>query len=271
MTRHSLIAGALLAGLLTPALTFAQSASVGATAAVDAAGTHASVDAAASAKLDDAKSRADKEIDRRIAALNDMNTRVGAMQQVTAAFKQGLAANVSTQIQQLTALKAKIDADADVSTLKTDVRSIADNYRIFMLVMPQSRIAAAADREVTLITMLNQLGAKLQTRLAASASSGANTSQLMATLKDMSDKLSDAGTQAQAAVSVSATLTPDNGDKTKMAQNTAALKTARADIQAAQKDLVTARQDAQTIITALKTLDVQATTTTQVQTQTQTQ
>jgi hypothetical protein len=254
-----LTAAALCGALLLPVLASAQvgAAAHAATPATTAAGA-ATIDAPATAKLDAkataAKAKGDQEIDRRIQALNDLNTRVDNMQRVTATFKQNLSGNIQTQITGLTQLKAKIDADTDLATLKTDIQSVTQSYRIFALVLPMSRIAAQADREVTIITMMNQLGAKLQARISAAQQAGGNTSALLATLTDLSNKLADASTQAQAGVSVSAALTPDNGDKTKMAQNAAALKTARADLEVSQKDLIAARKDVQTIIAGLAKL-----------------
>ncbi len=209
--------------------------------------------------------KADKEIARRIAALNDANTRVQAMQQVTPAFKQNLATTIQAQVAALGTLQAKIDADTDLATLKTDIQSITSSYRIFALVLPQVRIAAMADREVALATMLNTLGIKLQARIASAQSAGQDTTALSAALADMSSKLSNASSQAQAAVSATASLPPDNGDKTVMASNNAAIKTARTNLISAQKDLQAARKDVDVILKGLKTAKPAATSTTSIQ------
>jgi hypothetical protein len=272
-----MIAVLLGASVLVPAFAYALDVPVSATGVVNtsaqantpAGSVNASAGASIDAKTAAAKAKADQEIDRRIASLNDLNTRIGNLARVTASFKQSLNTNVQNQITGLTQLKAKIDADTDADTLKTDLQSVNQSYRIYALVLPMTRLAAAADREVTIITMMNQLGAKLQARISAAQSSGANTSALMAALTDLSNKLADASTQSQAAVSVTASLTPDNGDKTKMEQNLQALKTGRSDVQAAQKDLVAARKDIDTIVKGLGKLPqggASASSTTQVQT-----
>ena len=248
--RLALVLGGVL---LVPTLALAVEANVGVNTTAQVT-TPAAVQVKVDAKMQAAKDKATKEIDRRIKALNDLNIRVEAMQRVTESFKQTLSTNVQNQVSGLNQLKAKIDADTELEVLKTDIKTITDSYRVYMLVMPQARIAAAADREVTLITMMNQLGAKLQARISASQSAGADVSKLLAALTDMSAKLSNASTQAQAAVSVSAGLAPDEGEKTKMAANAAALKSARTSIQAAHTDLVAARKDADQIIKGLKAL-----------------
>jgi len=251
---------ALVLGLITPVLVFAQTPSVGATvnadASVNAAGASASVTAGAKLTAAESKlqTRGDAEIDRRTAALIDLNTRVQAMQKVTDAFKQNLSANIQTQLTSVAALKVKIDADTDPTTLKADLKSITDSYRIFALVLPQGSIAAAADRSVTLVSMMSTLGAKLQARVQAAGQAGNNVTALTAALTDMASKLQDAQTQAEAAVTASAALAPDGGDATKMASNNAALKTARADIKTATTDLTAARKDVTTIMAGLKSM-----------------
>ena len=248
------LAGAMLAPLLASAqVTMPAPTDAAAPTAVTSAAPAAPA-AVATPKMQAAIKKADAEIDRRVASLNDLLTRINAMQRVTANFKQTLTTNVNNQVAGLTQLKTKIDADTDAATLKADIKTITDSYRVYMLVMPQARIAASADREVTILTMMNQLGAKLQARISAAQSAGANVSTILASLTDMSNKLADASTQSQASVSVSANLSPDGGDATKQAQNTTALKTAHADLQAAQKDLVAARKDIDTIVKGLKSL-----------------
>ena len=68
----------------------------------------------------------------------------------------------------------------------------------------------------------------------------------------MATQIADANTQAQAAVNKVVALIPDQGDKTKQAENNAALKKARLNIQIAKKDLAAARKDADTVLKALK-------------------
>lgn len=253
---------ALVLGLITPALAFAQNAAVSAT--TNAAGASASIKLTATdTKL---QARGSAEIDRRIAALASLNARAQAMQKVTPAFKDSLSTALQNQSTALIALKAKINADTDTATLKTDLASVTDSYRIFALVLPQARIAAAADREVTLVSMMSTLGSKLQARIQAAGQGGATVTALTTALTDMATKLQDAQTQATNAVTISAALTADNGDKTIMASNTATLKTARGNIKTSQSDLVAARKDVDTIIKGLKAVEVSASASTTVQT-----
>lgn len=241
-TFYKTLAALLALGVLVPSLAFAQGATVGVSATV----------------MTTAKNRANQEIDRRVSALNDLSARINAMQLVTDSFKASLSSNVQNEITAFTTLKTKIAADTDEATLKTDVKTIIDSYRIYILVLPQSRIAAAADRAVTIATMMSTLGAKLQARLQQGQQNGNDVTALAQALADLSVKINDAQTQAQAAVSATATLQPDNGDKTIIASNAAALKTGRADITAAQKDLAAARKDIETIVKGMKSFKAAA-------------
>lgn len=239
---------------LAPVYAMAETAGVGVSAHATASTPAATVTMSASA-MAAAKSRGDKELDRRVQALTDANIRVQAMQKVTPTFKDNLSTALQTQIAAFNALKAKIDADTDAATLKADVQSITQSYRVYALVLPQVHIAAAADRAVTISTMMQTLGTKLAARIQAAGKAGADVAALTATLNDLGNKITDASTQAQAAVSVSATLAPDNGDKTVMASNTAALKTARTNLATANTDLKAARKDIDTIIKGLKKVE----------------
>lgn len=250
---------ALALGLITlvPVYALAQGAVVNtaATASTSGISVNASATAAANAKLGTAeikaKSKGDQEIDRRTASLTDLNTRIQAMQKVTDAFKQGISASINNEITTLASLKAKIDADADVPTLKLDIKSITGSYRVYALVLPQGRIAAAADREVVLVSMMSTLGSKLQARVQSAQQGGADVTALTASLTDMAAKLQDAQTKAEAAVTASASLTPDSGDATKMKANDSALAQARADLKASATDLAAARKDVATIAKGL--------------------
>ena len=253
---------------LAPALVAAQTGTVGATVNTSATVSVPPVRANASTTVQmsatamtQAKARADKELTRRTDALVALNARVQAMQKVTVTFKQNLATSIDTQISAFQALNAKIAADTDATTLKAAIQSITESYRVFALVFPQIRIAAAADREVAISAMMVTLGNKLAARIQAVGTAGADVKALGDALTDMSNQISIANTKAQAAVEVSASLSPDNGDKDVMAKNKAALAEARADLNASHTALVAARKDVDTVVKGLKKAEASVQTT----------
>lgn len=200
------------------------------------------------------QARGAKEIDSRVTNLGSLISRLQQMRNLSDAQKSSIVATIQNLISNLNTLKTQINSDTSTTSLKNDDQAITQNYRVYALVMPQLNIVAAADRIITIDNMMSIVGSKLQSRL-TQESNISNISALQAALSDMSAKLADAKSQAQAAVSEVTPLVPDQGDKTKMAANTATLKNARTKIQAAQKDLTAARKDASTIIAALVKAD----------------
>lgn len=256
-----------LVAAFSPALTpTAEAVTAGVNATVAAPG--ATPSAAQSIALMRGKDRAHQEIDRRVMGLNALIGRVQAMLNLSATDKAAIAATLTAQVNALNALKAEVDADADAEALKADVKTVTDSYRIYALVMPQGAIIAAADRIVTVGAKLNLIAAKFETRIAAAAAAGNDTAAVRALFDEYKAKIADASLQAQAAVNAIVVLTPDEGDAAKKAANLKALKDARAQIVLAQKDLQTARQNANKILVALKGMKLSATATTTTQTST---
>ncbi|MDE1940526.1 MAG: hypothetical protein KGI66_00195 [Patescibacteria group bacterium] len=192
----------------------------------------------------------DKEIDVRVQSLNKLIARIQGLRNISDAQKSSIENTLQSIVTNLQTLKTQVDAATSTADLRSDDKAVIDNYRVYALVMPQLNIIAASDRIVTISQMLGSVSQKLQSRL-SSASGISNLSALQSDLSDIAAKAADAASQAQAAVSEVSALVPDQGDKTKMASNTAALKDARSKIRAAQQDLVAARKDAEAIIQAL--------------------
>ncbi len=260
------------APLLVPVFAIAQLNSADINANVNAnaevrtnAGAGATLSATTTARMEKARTRAAQEIERRIEALTKINVRIGGVTKISDQFKANLNTNIQNQITALTALKVKIDGDTDLNTLKTDVQSITKSYRIFALIMPQTHIAAMADRTATAINIMIGIGNKLQARLTEMQNAGADVSALIATLSDMGAKISDAQAKAQAAVDVTATLVPDDGDKDKMAANKAALTEGRDNLKEAHQDLVDARKYITTILKGIRELSASSSATVETQ------
>ena len=260
------------APLLVPVFAMAQLNSADINANVNAnaevrtnAGVGATLSATTTARMEKARTRAAQEIERRIEALTKINVRIGGVTKISDQFKANLNTNIQNQITALTALKVKIEGDTDLNTLKTDVQSITKLYRIFALIMPQTHIAAMADRTATAINIMIGIGNKLQTRLTEMQNAGADVSAIIATLSDMGAKISDAQAKAQTAVDVTATLVPDNGDKDKMAANKAALTEGRDNLKEAHQDLVNARKYITTILKGIRELSASSSATVETQ------
>lgn len=196
------------------------------------------------------KAKAGKEIDRRITTLNNLLAKLGVAKKLSDSDKTTLTNSVQADVNNLTSLKAKIDADSDLSTLRIDVQAIVKDYRVYALLVPQVALIVASDRVDTAIETLNTVYAKLNTRIQTDVSQGKDAATLQASLTDMQEKIKDAQKQAQAVHDSILPLTPDGypGNKT-------ILQTGRADLKLAVTDLKAARDDAKSIIKALKDLE----------------
>lgn len=188
------------------------------------------------------KTRADNEITRRVNALTKLMTRITDVKRLTADQKTNLTSQIQDQINSLNTLKAKIDADSDIATLRTDVQSIVKSYRIFALFIPKTYIIAHADRLLDVTDVLTGIQGKLQTRIDSLKSAGNDTTAMQNLITDMTAKLADAKTQATNAISAVLPLTPDG-----YPANKATLQSARTMLVAARQDLAAAHKDEQQI------------------------
>jgi len=198
--------------------------------------------------------KANSDIAARITALNNLNTRVQAMVHVSDTEKASISSDVQTNISGLQALQSKIDADTDVTTALSDAKQIFGTFRIYALVMPQGYILAAADRVMTITSLMSNMGTQIQSRINADQAAGKDVSALTSVLNDMNAKISDANSQSSSAQSGVSDLKPDQGNATVAASNKAALVAARGNIKTATQDLQAARKDITTLLKDLKSL-----------------
>lgn len=253
MTQHTLV----LVTVITVAF-FVSAGFVGAeTATVSPATTSAAVRRdTVKAEITDQrvtalKEKADKEIERRITALNELIKKIAALKKLPASDKATFTTQIQAEITNLTNLKTKIDADTDIITLRADVKSIVSTYRIFALFLPKIHILVAADMMSETIDRLSQIATKLQVRIQEAKSTGANVIALEAALADMQAKLTDAQKQFDSIETNITSLTPDGypGNKSTLVNARGLLKTGRL-------NLIAAQQDAQVIIKGLRVLKV---------------
>jgi len=196
------------------------------------------------------KAKGDKEIDSRVSDLNALVARIAGIKNVPDAQKATISSTIEGIATAMSNLKQEIDTTSSSTVLKTDLETVTSSYRIYALVMPQVNIILAADKSATVVNMLSVISAKLTSRL-NSATSIANQSSLQKTLEDLNAKIISANTLSNDAYQTVIVLAPDQGDKTKMASNTAALKLAKTKIKSAQSSISSARKDVDVLVKAI--------------------
>lgn len=181
------------------------------------------------------QTKATKEIERRIVSLSRLVSKVNDLKRVTSDQKAALTSQIQTEITNLTNLKAKIQADTDLTTLRTDVKSIVASYRIYALFIPKINILTAGDALLNATDKLLNVHTDLSQRIVTAKSGGADTTQAETTLAQMKAKIDDAIVQTNSAIAIVTPLTPEG-----YPGNTTALSNARKALAAARKDVAEA-------------------------------
>lgn len=194
--------------------------------------------------IDNLKQRAQTEITRRLTFLNDLLTKLTDIKKLSDADKASLQNQIQTQIDGLNTLQTKINSDTDLTTLRTDVKSIVNGYYIFAFFRVKISLLVAADRFATTADSLSSLEVKLDTRVQQASASGQDVSSLNVLLADMTTKIADAKAKYQAVETDLASLTAQDfpGNKSVLLSERAKLKTAYADLRAAYQDAIKIRK-----------------------------
>ncbi|KND49237.1 MAG: hypothetical protein AB203_02475 [Parcubacteria bacterium C7867-008] len=195
---------------------------------------------------------ADTGVDMRIQKLNDVLIRLDKTERLSDSARASIKASVTGQIQSLKDVKVKIQANS-TSTVKDKMNTTNHPFRAAALVLPKAAITAAADRIMTIAGQMEAFSAKIDARITAASTAGTDVTAARAALTDFNAKVADAKVQAQAAITLIATVSADKeADETTFKANVAALKEARTKIDAAQADLKAAREDIGKILKSIK-------------------
>jgi hypothetical protein len=216
----------------------------------------AGIHSASAATLTSAQiiAKSDTAITTRITSLNKVSAKIAAFKHLTSDQKTSLTATVQSSINDMTALKAKIDGETDLATLKADYASITKKYRVYMVVVPSTETIAATDNAMANITTYQADLVTLNAKIAAHKTAGKDVSVQEALSSSATAKLTDAQSQAQSLVSAITSLQVDNGDTTIQTANKTHLATAKTARAAMFADLSAARKDIASIRSGLKSL-----------------
>ena len=162
-----------------------------------------------------------------------------------------LAANTSG----LTALGATLAAETDLAKAKAEYQQIFGGYRIYILQNPKTRIVLNCGNNVPRITSIQQDAAEIQAKIDAATAAGKNAAVSQAAVTDALAKASTASSTGTAASHAVIALTPDGGDKTKLAALRSALSSAEAQMKSADQSIAVARADLAAARKALPKLD----------------
>jgi|SRR5581483_1835308 len=193
----------------------------------------------ASDKLAKFKEAANKFIDQRIAEINKEINLVNSAKRLTESDKADLIADLNAAKTGLTNLKATIAARTDAETAKLDIKKIFEDYKIFAVLGPKIEGLTAAAKMSYQVDKLATAAGKIRSLIDRAKAAGKDTTQMESLYADYQAKVADAKTQIAAARSKFKAMKVSDapGAKTLFLEGKALLKTAKADIIAAHKDL----------------------------------
>jgi hypothetical protein len=214
-------------------------------AALAATGTQ--VERPARPDVDAVKARAHEAIERRLETLARLATRVRENRHLTDDHRAALAELIQGQIDGLTALDAKIQADTDPETLRADVKSIVTDYRVYLLTVPKVHLVIGADTELAAATKLEQVATRLQGKIDEAAAAGHDVTTAQGHLDEMTAKIGDVRASAGSVADSVLPLVPQD-----YPDNKPVLEAAQASLKAGRAALHDARQLARQVVADLR-------------------
>jgi hypothetical protein len=183
----------------------------------------------------------------RIGSLNTAIAKITAAQDVSASDRATILATLNGDLGGMNTVEAKIAADTTVATAAADYKTIFTQYRVYAVAIPQSRLAAGADRMTsTTIPKLTDAQTKLAAALAGPDASK-STPALQADLTDMSTQIAAASAALNGTAAKALAVTPAAFDA-----NNAVLGPIRSAVTTAIADLKKASTDGKTVLAAIK-------------------
>jgi hypothetical protein len=241
--RNALVAGAAAIALVVsasgPAVSAAPAPVTGGPAGADQCSSQASA-ARSTATVASLQSFGDCEITRRLATLHLLAGLVDDSNGLTPADAARLSAEIAGARGGLTNLRGTIDAQTRIVPLKADLIQIVNNYRVYVLLGPQVRLAIAADSELALKSDFDALATTLAGRITAAAANGKDVAAAQIALAAMKAAVAEAVGLAGPVPARLAALTPANyvsaGAQTVIRNARIALAAARDRFKAAAED-----------------------------------
>ncbi len=183
----------------------------------------------------------DCEIDRRLATITKLQGRVTAAKGLTDADRSTLQSQLADDASGLTALRATIDGETNVTALRADLKQIVTSFRIYVLMAPKTAEVIAADTELAAVTRLGTVESRLQARIAADK----DTAQAQSDLNAMQAKVLGVAPLVQGVPASVLPLTPAQYNagtaRPILASSRTSLRTGRGLLAAARADAVACR------------------------------
>ena len=193
----------------------------------------------------------DCEIDRRLDTITKLQARVAGAAALTGADRAALQGQLAADTRGLAVLRSQIDHETNVGALRADLKKIATDYRVYLLMVPKVAEVIAADTELAAAARLGTLNTKLQARIDAAHAAGKDVTRAQSDLDAMNAKVAQVSPLVQGVPAAVLPLTPVQYNSGIAAP---ILASSRTSLQAGRGLLAGARADARACAAALKAL-----------------
>lgn len=183
----------------------------------------------------------------RIKVLNVGINRLKKAKRISDADRNSLISDLQSNIDNLNALKAKIDAETDIEALKSEIKSIFVDFRIFMVVLPRDKGLFVVARLNNAVSKLESVSSQLESVINEFKQAGKDISEVEGYLNTLKSDLANAKSDLDQAKFTFSSMTPEKDEEAhSMVEN--GLKF----IKAARDNLKDAVNQAKKIISWLK-------------------
>lgn len=200
-------------------------------------------------KLENIKGKGNKAIDERVQKLQAITNRLPTLKFLPDSTRSALLGEIASSSAGLSNLKAKLDADANVTDARADYKKIFTDFRVYMVLIPKVRAATLLARLDAHITNLETFGLKLKARIQKATDEGKDTTGLLDQYNQYNQKVADAKAKVAQAKGLLPQLTVANAASSKQT-----LVTIRSLLKDAHTDVKDAHKFARNIVSNLKSL-----------------
>jgi hypothetical protein len=188
-------------------------------------------------------------VDGRLAHLDVLDAALQAAGSVTAAHRAALTESYASARTGLPAVESAVLADTECAEARADARAVVDDYRIYLVLTPQTHLTIAADRGIAGEARLDAAALTLQKAIDSAAAAGRDVGAAQAAQAELLGDLQQARAAFDGVADDVLAQTPAG-----YPGNSAVFSAARTEAQQGRQALAEAARDAKAVREALRAI-----------------
>ncbi|HXW33175.1 MAG TPA: hypothetical protein VEJ87_01260 [Acidimicrobiales bacterium] len=214
-----------------------------ATSTPNATNTNASSPNCSPSVFSTAQQRVENELEGRVSQLEDLTNRVNASSAVTSSDKATLLSKITgIELPGIEALQTEVRGETTCVALRADAHSMVFDYRVYLVMTPETDLVLATDRAAAIEARLVGLESTISGAIARLQATAGNLNGAQDAYADFEARVSAAEGLTDGQSASLLVLTPQG-----YPANASTLHGARANLQTVRQDLIAARADLNTI------------------------